>query len=164
MIEYLSELNEKWWLERLVSVVLDLFEAFWGEFNFLQFQQISWSWKFRWISRSFRKFWNWRQRNFIFRGFYMVEYLSNLHEKLIVRKVKSCTLRHVFQSFLAASQFWFDLPRVCVTLSVLYREPTASFWESGLEFSWSFCLLRFLNFCNLSTTFSTPLSFRTTWS
>ena len=89
------------WLERLGSVVLDLFEAVLGEFNFLQFQQIFGSWKFRRISRNFWKFWNWRQRNFIFMGFYTVEYwyLLNWHEKLTVRKIKVCTFPHVLQPF-----------------------------------------------------------------
>ena len=39
------------WLERLISVVLDLFEAVLEEFNFRQFQEIFGSWKFRRISR-----------------------------------------------------------------------------------------------------------------
>ena len=72
-------------------------KPFWDDFKFLNFQQLLDSWKFRWISRNFQKFWNWRQRNFIFRGFYTDEYLSNLHEKLTVKKVKSYSFRPVWQ-------------------------------------------------------------------
>ena len=93
-----------------------------GELNFFQFQQIFGSRKFRQISRNFRKFWNWRQRNFIFRDFHMVEYLLNWHEKLTVRKVKSCT----FQVFIGpfAPDQW---AKIIQNSNTLLCHPSSSF-------------------------------------
>ena len=91
-------MKSSWW-KRSISVVLEWFEVVLVSIHFSNFQQNFRPRKFRPISRKkFKQCWNWRQRNFIFRGFYMVDYLSNSHEKLTVRKVKSCTFQHVLQS------------------------------------------------------------------
>ena len=99
MIEYLSDLNEKWMVRKVSFCSFGpVWSPFWGR---VQFPSVSANIRILEISSNFKKFskfWNWRQRNFIFRGFYMVEYLSNLHEKLTVRKVRSCSFRHVLQS------------------------------------------------------------------
>ena len=73
--------SEKW-----ICVILAQFEGFWEGLICFGFQQISRTRKFRWISS---KIWNWR-KNFIFKGLYIFDFLSDLHEKLTVRKVEFC--------------------------------------------------------------------------
>ena len=69
----------------------------------VQFRSVSANIRFQEVSSNFKKFSKDLkfscQRNFIFRGFYKIEYFSNLHEKLTVRKVKFWTFRPVLQSF-----------------------------------------------------------------
>ena len=64
--------------------------------------------KFRRISRKTRKFWKyWCQRNFIYMGLNMVEYLSDLHERYLVRKAKFCSF-DIFYRFLFVRPFALD--------------------------------------------------------
>ena len=50
---------------------------------------------------------NWCQRNFIFRGLNMIEYLSDLNEKWMVRKVSICSFGPVWSRF-GKSSFSFS--------------------------------------------------------
>ena len=65
----------------------------WG--NFVEFHE------------KIEKCWNWCQRNFIFRGLNMIEYLSDLNEKWMVRKVSICSFGPVWSRF-GKSSFSFS--------------------------------------------------------
>ena len=78
------------------------------EVHFLSFsakfstQEISSNFK-----KKIEKCWNWCQRKFIFRGLNMIEYLSDLNEKWMVRKVNFCSFGHVWSRFGKSSIFFF---------------------------------------------------------
>ena len=63
--------------------------------------------KFRRISGNFRNFEN-GVKNFIFKGSYNFEYLSNLHEKLTVRKIKFWSFWHLFVKLKIFQFLWFE--------------------------------------------------------
>ena len=90
------------WLERIISLSLDLFKAVLGR---VQFPSVSANIRILEIWSNFKKFpkilklASEKLYSHFLRGFCMVEYLSNLREKLTVRKVKSCSFRPVLQSF-----------------------------------------------------------------
>ena len=63
-------------------------------FSKISTQEISSNFK-----KKIEKCWNWCQKNFIFRGLNMVEYLSDLNEKWMVRKVNFCNFGPVWSRF-----------------------------------------------------------------
>ena len=82
IIQYLSNLDEKWTVEKVNICSLQVLSTHLGELiQWNSFQQI---FRFQEISLKFRnlwKFWNQHQNNFIFKKSYAVEYSSELHEK-----------------------------------------------------------------------------------
>ena len=85
----ICQIHMKSWLwERSNSEVSDLFSVKLERSQFLSFWTTFLSTEIFSNFKKLSKIWNWRQKNFIFRGLYIFEYLSDRHEKLTGRKVK----------------------------------------------------------------------------
>ena len=81
MMQYLSELDEKWMFEKVNICSFQVFSSHLGE-NSIELVSAAFSIPGNLLKfRNFSKFWNQQQNNFIFKKSYTVEYSSDSHEK-----------------------------------------------------------------------------------